>query len=253
MKNTLAFRWLRRSIVLLFAAIASWTNADVNVPAGSTFALAGGDLDLACTDLTVAGTLSLGAGRVLNARHVNIAPGGLLQGDSGSITLAGDWLNAGSFQAGTSRVTITDVAGCTTSSTVTGNSTFYVLAMSSNAGRVINFAPGSVQSVTRQILIAGALGSPIILQSSSASNLASINLSGFQDISNVGVRNVSATGEWLAAGLINALGSGLAPRWFGSGPVIPTMPPIAMFAMMLLFVWVARRQLRNGLRKDSSL
>jgi hypothetical protein len=239
--------------VLAFAgAFATLSYADVTVPSGSSLDLAGGDLDLACTDLNVAGTLSLGSGRVLNARNVSIPAGGVVQAGSGSITLAGNWSNSGNFQAGTSRVTITDIAGCAMSSTVTGNTSFYVFALTSNTGRVINFAPGSTQIVLQQIIIAGAPGTPIILQSSSSSNLASINLIGSQSISNVGVNNVQATGGWLAAGLTNSLGNGLAPRWFGTGPVIPTLPLPALLAMPLLLIFLARRRLGNGQFKDIS-
>jgi hypothetical protein len=253
LKNSPCLLWIRACTLALAVAFAALAHADLNVPSGSTIDLAGGDLDLACTDLTVAGTLALGSGRVLNARNVSIAAGGLIQAGSGSITLAGNWSNAGDFQAGTSRVTFTDIAGCSTTSTVTGNTTFYVLALISNSGRVINFAPGSAQNVLQQIIIAGSAASPIILQSSSSTNLASINLTGSQSISNVGVNNVQAIGQWLAIGQSNALVSGLAPRWFGEGPQVPTLPPFALLVMTLLFAFLARRRLGNGPRKDSSL
>jgi hypothetical protein len=70
--------------VLLAAAVAIaafGAHADLVVPAGSVVNLGSGTVDLACTDVIVAGTLQLASGSIVNARHVTIQAGGAIDGD----------------------------------------------------------------------------------------------------------------------------------------------------------------------------
>ena len=59
------------------ACVADGVDADYFIAANSTTTLNGGALNLSCTDLIVAGTLNVDSGAILNARNVNILPGGV--------------------------------------------------------------------------------------------------------------------------------------------------------------------------------
>ncbi len=71
--------------------------------------LASGTVDLACTDLIVAGTLQIASGSVLNARHVTIQAGGTIDGGTGILAVGGNWANTGQFIPGTSQVRFRDL------------------------------------------------------------------------------------------------------------------------------------------------
>jgi hypothetical protein len=226
-------------------------HADWIVPAGSTVSLGGGAVDLACTDLVVAGTLQLGSGTVTNARHVTILAGGTIDGGSATVTLGGDWSNAGSFVPGTSAVRFRD--GCSlTFATISGNTTFSTASFVTAAGRSFVFAVGSTQTINNVLEIGGTAGLPVQFRSSVAGQVAYINLiaSGTQLIQHVGVTDVWATGQWLAPTLMNEGGGGNASRWFGgSGPgaaAIPTLGDAMLLALAALLAasgfGVLRRQ-----------
>lgn len=121
------WRAARSSVFAAVIIVSIAAFADVSVPAGGVISLNGSSIDLACSDVIVAGTLSLQGGSLTNARHVSIAAGGSIVAGSGSITLAGDWTNLGGFSAGTGSVSFVDAPACVataTGSAISGNSTF---------------------------------------------------------------------------------------------------------------------------------
>ena len=74
---------------LLFALLSGApTRAAVIIPAGGAVNLGASALDLACTDLIVAGTLVAGSARINNVRNVVIQSGGVL--DAGTSTFNRD-------------------------------------------------------------------------------------------------------------------------------------------------------------------
>lgn len=87
--------------------------ADYRVGAGGTAPLATGRINLACTDLIVAGTLDLGGGAIYNIRDVIVQPGGLLIGGTGSITLSRDFVvqSGGQYLAQSSQLQYDTVCG----------------------------------------------------------------------------------------------------------------------------------------------
>ncbi len=87
--------------------------AQLTVGAGASVDLGTGSLDLGCADLTVGGTLSAGTSGFSQARDVTIDPSGLVNGNSATLEVAGDWDNSGTFNAGTSTVKMVD--GCSLS------------------------------------------------------------------------------------------------------------------------------------------
>ncbi len=92
-RSTLACRRLTRlcSAGLLVVAVATSASADETIGAGGVVSLSGGSLDLGCTDLFIAGTLNLDQGTLLNVRNLSVLPGGVLNGGSGSFSVAGDF------------------------------------------------------------------------------------------------------------------------------------------------------------------
>ncbi len=81
-----------------FLALATGASAaQFTVGSGATLDLGTGSLDLGCADLTVGGTLSAGTAGLTQARDVTIDPTGLVNGDSATLEVAGDWDNAGTF------------------------------------------------------------------------------------------------------------------------------------------------------------
>ncbi len=78
------------ALALLLGALAVTpaARADVIIPPTGFVGLASGEIDAACTDLIVSGTLNLDSGAFVRLRDVIVQPGGVLNGASGSITLS---------------------------------------------------------------------------------------------------------------------------------------------------------------------
>ncbi len=229
------------SCILLLLSVPAL--AQVVVPANASFALNGGNLDLAGTGLQVAGAFSLGAGNVNNAANVAIASGGSLDGGSGTITLFGDWSNTGTFTAGTGSVNF--VGGSVAQSNISGNSIFYGASFVSAAGKNYVFAVGATQNISSLLTITGTAALPIQFRSSAAGQVANIDLlpGGSQNIVHVGVSDMHATGQHLAASQTNEGGTGNADGWFmsgvnGGGNAVPT-PTLSGIGASLLALLLA--------------
>jgi hypothetical protein len=109
-------KWLRAIAVPACLLFAMGAYGSITVPAGGSLSLAGGAMDLGCTDMTVAGNLQIGSALITTVHDVTIqagtSPDGTLDGGSGLITLAGNWSNSGTFIPGTSSVFFVDNPGC---------------------------------------------------------------------------------------------------------------------------------------------
>jgi hypothetical protein len=223
-------KWLRVIAVPACLLIATVAFGDIIVPAGGSFSLAGGAMDLGCTDVIVAGNLQIGSALVTNVRNVTIQagtpPDGTLDGGSGSITLAGNWSNSGTFIPGTSSVFFVDNPGCATSSTLSGDTTFYNLSLVSSLGEVYTLTPGDTQTILNALTIQGTLANPIQITSGVPGSPGFIDLApgGTQNVSHVGVSDNWATVQALAPVLTNEGGTGNSRGWFG----IPLLLNIAM-------------------------
>lgn len=69
--------------------LATTARADVEIPLGAQFVLAGGTADLACTDLLIQGTATQGAGGTTTlARNVVVSSGATLDASGASVELA---------------------------------------------------------------------------------------------------------------------------------------------------------------------
>jgi hypothetical protein len=246
--------WIVTAVLTTLSA--SVVHADLVVPAGAQYSLSTGNVDLACTDIVVAGTLHLGAGTAVNVRNVAIQPGGLIDGGSGSLSLGGNWTNAGSFTSGTSTVAFRDICSVTTA-TLSGSNTFFSASFVSTTGKSYVLAAEQAQAVNSVLEIAGTSAQPIQLRSSAAHSVASLNLQtgGTQLIQHVGITDVWATGQWLAPGLVNEGGGGNASRWFGtvgSSTPIPTLADSWLIALMAMLAAVGGSRLYAGRRHKRS-
>jgi hypothetical protein len=253
-------RHARAHARLLALALASFVaapaHADLTVPAAGLVTLGPGIVDLACTDVVVAGTLLINGGALKNVRNVSIQPGGVVNGGTGLIEVAGNWSNAGSFAAGTGQVNFRELCAAG-AATISGDTIFNRASFVTTSGRNYVFTAGSTQTVKSVLEISGTVTNPIQFRSSAPGQVAFINLliGGTQQIQHVGVTDVWATGEWLAPFQSNEGGGGNANRWFGtpSGPgsgsagtAIPTLDTAALAALAALLAaagaWFARQR-----------
>ncbi len=92
-RPSLAYRRFTRlcSACLLAVAVATSASADLRIGPGGVVSLSDGSLDLCCTDLYIAGTLNLDEGTLLGVRNLTVLAGGVLNGGSGSYSVAGDF------------------------------------------------------------------------------------------------------------------------------------------------------------------
>ena len=245
------------------AQLAAWVfafftvgaaQADYIVAAGGTTNLGSGVVDLACTDLIVAGTLQIASGTMQNVRNVTIQGGGTIDGGTGLIQLGGNWTNSGSFVANAGEVDFRDLCG-PGPSTISGNTSFFRASFVSGTGKNYVFAVGSTQKISSVLQIQGTAPNPIQFRSATPGQVAFINLAGggTQLIQHVGVTDVWATGQWLAPFQTNEGGGGNAHRWFGtpsgggggSAKPIPTIDIGALIALAMLLAasgfWFVKR------------
>ena len=256
--------WIRPFIAAAIAAVCvvgpSSARADLVVPASGIVSVDGGTIDLACTDLVVAGTVQVATGSIINIRHLTILPGGVIDGGSGFLAVGGDWTNNGQFVAGTGTVRFLELCSLT-SATITGSTTFFNARFVSAIGKSYRFAVGSTQTIAGVLEITGTAAQPIQFRSTIAGQVANLNLlsAGVPQIQHVGVSDVWATGQSLAPSLANEGGSGNAQRWFGIpdgiiAPIPATDPTITALLATLLAatgVWAMRRRRLVGNRGEN--
>ena len=86
---------LSAAVATLLALAGGASAAEFSVGAGASVDRGTGSLDLGCADLSVAGTMAAGTVGFDQARDVTIDPSGVLNGESATLEVAGDWDNAG--------------------------------------------------------------------------------------------------------------------------------------------------------------
>lgn len=223
------------------------------IPAGTSVSTGGGLFDLACADLRIAGTLNLDNGQFINVRAVNILAGGVINGGGGGVmSVAGNWSNSGSFVAANSTVNFIDDAACASVATISGNTSFANVSFVSTLGKTYTFAAGSTQTMLGGLTVSGTAALPIVLVSSTPGQYANFNSIGAQRISNAAVDWMAATGNWLAAGLMNRNLNGNVLRWFGQSgaqseaQVVPTLSLTTLVLLISLMMgsglWLRRKQ-----------
>lgn len=219
-----------------FAAVAS--AGQVTVGSGASFDLGTGSLDLGCADLTVGGTLSAGTVGMAAARDVTIDPTGLVNGETALLQVAGDWDNAGTFNAGSSSVNLVDGCGLL-SATIGGNSTFATLAMTTASGKLFQFEAGSTQTVTQSLSIQGADGDLLEIRSTLDGSEAFLDSQGTQSVAYVDVKDNHAVGDQIPL-MLSSLISGNALGWILA---VPALPASGLALLALALGWAGRRTL----------
>jgi len=237
-------RRLRRGAVglatVLCVASGAAAAGRLTVGAGSSLDLGSATLDLGEHDLEVAGNFSAGTGLVVDAHHVIIQPGGSLDGESAIILLCGSWSNSGTFIAGTSSIRFVDGCG-ETAVTITGDTTFHDLQLTTSSGKVYALESGSTQTVTDFLTLEGTPGNRLELQSTTPGNEAYIDLQGGQSVISINVQDNYAIGNPLLLGpdsssLGNTLGWTLQAI-----PSLPTLGLVLLAGLMALGAVTALR------------
>ena len=122
-----------RLLLLLLPAMA-WAQTGLYVPAGGSYDVGDGTVDLANQNIYVAGDLLVGAGQI-TAQDILIVEGGRVVVGNGSIRLTRNWTNRGTFDAGSSTVYFDiDAATASTGSLaqVVGESLFWNVTIAEN-------------------------------------------------------------------------------------------------------------------------
>ena len=196
--------------------------AQISVPPGGNYDVpTGATVDLACTGLDIQGALTVGAGELDQITTVGIAAGGSINGGSGTLSLSGDWNNAGTFVPGTSTVVLTDGCGLT-SSTLSGTTVFNNLTLTSTTGHTFVIPTGSNIVVTGTLTLQGTNGQPIQVVSAGGSSVIALgpgasvvsnfaNVAGNVQIGNgvPGTNTIPTLSEW-ARMLLTLLIAGIA-------------------------------------------
>ena len=233
----------RGAFTAVFLAVAMGASgAQFDVGSGASLDLGTGSLDLGCADLTVGGTLSAGTAGFSQARDVTIDPTGLVNGNSATLEVAGDWDNAGSFNAGTSTVEFVD--GCALASAViTGDTTFASLDMTTTTGKLYSFTAGSTQTVTQAISLAGASGNLLTLRSTVDCVKAFIDNQGSHFGEFVDVDCIGVTTNLIFLGPNSVIGQNSQGMGFLFLVVVPALGALGLTLLMLSLLWSGRRAL----------
>jgi hypothetical protein len=236
--------WIARGSALLTALVglapAAVPAAEVAVGAGASMSLGAGQLDLGCADLTVAGTLSAGSQGVAGTRDMVIDPTGVVNGNSATLVVSGDWDNAGTFNAGTSSVQLRDGCGLS-SAVIAGDTSFATLDLLSTTGKLYTFTAGSTQTVSQSFAVNGAPGNLLTIRSSSPGNAAFLDAQGSAGGDYVDVQDNQAIGNNIGVGANSVIGTNTA-GWFVSA-VVPALPFAGSAVLALALAWAVRQSL----------
>ena len=223
-----------------FALAAAAPAADLTVGASSSLDLGTGQLDLGCADLTVAGTLSAGSVGFAAARDVAISPSGIVNGNSATLEVSGNWDNAGTFNAGTSTVRLVDGCGLL-SADIFGNSSFASLVLTSASAKLFQFEAGKTTTVGLALTLQGAMGSLLKLRSTFGGSEAFLNLAGSQSVNYVDVRDNHATGNAIVLPPNSIKGTN-STNW-NLAAAVPSLGVLGMAGLVLALLWIASRSL----------
>ncbi len=151
----------------------------MHIPAGSTMEIGSGELDAGSYDIVVDGTVVITSGS-LSVANLEIGPAGRLEGGSGVITVAGNWINAGQFDAGTGEVVLID--GATSPVSVIGDNAFYNLTITSSMGKRVEFPADSTTIVEGDLIATGVSSDPVVLASDTPGEMAKILIGGDESL-----------------------------------------------------------------------
>ena len=90
-------------LLLLFLPVMASAQTGLYVPAGGSFDVGDGTVDLSGQNIYVAGDLLIGSGQI-TAQDILIDEGGRVVAGTGSIRVSRHWTNRGAFEQGRSTV-----------------------------------------------------------------------------------------------------------------------------------------------------
>lgn len=213
----------------------------VSVGAGSSMDLGSGAIDLGCSDLTVAGTLSGGSVGFDQARDVTIDPTGVLNGGSAALRVAGDWDNSGTFNGDSSTVHLIDGCGLL-SGTVAGSTTFASLDITTQSAKQVSFEAGGTTTVTGALDLHGQVGTLLKIRSTTGGIAAFLVSQGTASTNSVDIEDNDATGGnsiLLGSNSVKGLNT---PGW-ELAALVPLLTPLGYGALALVVFWAGRRRL----------
>lgn len=247
-------RTLLRLSAVLACAFAAPAFAQITIGAGSTFNFGNAAINFGCSDLIVAGQATA-SGALTGLHDLTIDASGSVDVGTGQIVLGEDFANDGTFNAGTGTVSIVDACGSGISQ-VTGSTNFYRFAASTGSGKQLVLPANVTQSVANSLVLTGAVGNLLQVQSSAPGQRANLTLApgAGQTIAYVSARDNAATGATIAPGPPAAFASvdaGNLVNWFigavGGNGTIPT-PVLGVLGQLLLLAGmlvVASRMVRK--------
>lgn len=235
----------RATLIAMAAALLAVATgagaAQVTIGAGSSVDLGSASLDLGCADLTVAGNFSAGSVGFAAARDLTIDPTGVLDGESATLQVAGDWDSAGSFNPSTSTVQLVDGCGLL-SAVVAGNTTFANLDMTTTSGKLYRFESGSTQTVTSALTLLGAEANLLTIRSTIDGSEAFLDVQGSVSADFVDVQdNDASAGNPIALGPDSVKGSNTS-GWL-SLAAVPGLGALGLALLGLSLLWGGRRAL----------
>lgn len=250
-------RFTAAALLAVVMAAAVPASANITVGAGSSWTAADAHYHLGCGDISNQGDLDLGTSTFAAVR--NFSNGSNLVATAADVSVGGDWSNTGTVNAGSSVFRFADECG-DGSSTITGETTFPTLSVTSGLGKTVYFAANATQTVTDSLILEGIAGMLLVLRSTEAGTQAAINLvpGGSQYIRYVDVADHLAAGAYLAPGppsQFDSVDSGNNTRWFlgltAPAPAL-SLPALALACAALLFLaWTRQRGRMPGLSKHS--
>jgi hypothetical protein len=233
-------RWLS-GIATLALCAAPALAGNLTVGSGSSLDLGTGSLALGCADLDVLGTLTAGSVGFTQGRDVTITPSGVMNGNSATLQLSGDWDNTGSFVPGTSSVRITDGCGLL-SGVVNGNSSFHNLELSSTSGKQVTFTAGTTQTVGAAFTVSGATGNLLKIRSTIGGSKAFLDVQGSASAAHVDVQDNDALPGVNIPMSGDSLKGPNTPGWLLS-PMVPLLPPLGAALLLGSLLLAVRRRL----------
>jgi hypothetical protein len=117
---------------------------------------------MACTNVSVQGTLNVGSTDLSQVASIDILSGGQVLAGSSIISLGRNWSNNGTFIPGSSTVLVNDACS-SGASEISGNTTFNNLTISSTTGRSFILSDGAVITISGILRIEGTQANPITL------------------------------------------------------------------------------------------
>lgn len=205
---------------------------------------ANASIDFGCGSFIVSGTADAASATLTGIADFSLAGGVFLLG-AGTLSLGGDFSDAGTFTPGTGTVAVGDACGKSTS-TFQGTNAFYTLAIATSVGKQVVFPVGLTQNVAHALVLQGTARGLLRIASTSAGRQGVFALAtgASQRIGYVDARDNRASAMPIAPGspsLYHSINDGDLTHWFDTsgGDDLAATPTLGRFAMLLLAALLA--------------